>query len=224
MGLKRLRFCLVTAAAFFVTYDCIKSLLGAGGALAAPHVAPVTHMLAASLGEVVSLLLFCHSPNFFSQLWFEIFTFYSAVVFVERPFALVVSPPRLCCFPTAMRPPQTPPACGLTFTTDTHTTVQEGSRGECVVLAVDSGIQLGASTVHSQHFPSTRCVNKVPLPLIDSSAFPAQAPRLCRFSLGCMGPKATAEQFPQSILARSAGANRRFRHVRGPNVFTLALR
>lgn len=64
MGLKRLWFCLVTAAAFFVTYDCIKSLLGAGGALAAPHVAPVTHMLAASLGEVVSLLLSCHSPNF----------------------------------------------------------------------------------------------------------------------------------------------------------------
>uniref|UniRef100_H3D0N3 Mitochondrial S-adenosylmethionine carrier protein n=1 Tax=Tetraodon nigroviridis TaxID=99883 RepID=H3D0N3_TETNG len=39
------------AAAFFVTYDCTKSLLGAGGPLAAPHMAPVTHMLAASLGE-----------------------------------------------------------------------------------------------------------------------------------------------------------------------------
>ncbi|TWW61780.1 S-adenosylmethionine mitochondrial carrier protein [Takifugu flavidus] len=40
------------AAAFFVTYDCTKSLLGAGGPLAAPHVAPVAHMLAASLGEI----------------------------------------------------------------------------------------------------------------------------------------------------------------------------
>lgn len=55
MGLKWLWFCLVTAAAFFVTYDCTKSLLGAGGLLAAPHMAPVTHMLAASLGEIVSL-------------------------------------------------------------------------------------------------------------------------------------------------------------------------
>lgn len=55
MGPKRLWFCLVSAAAFFVTYDCTKSLLGAGGPLAAPHMAPVTHMLAASLGETVSL-------------------------------------------------------------------------------------------------------------------------------------------------------------------------
>ncbi|XP_035488875.1 S-adenosylmethionine mitochondrial carrier protein isoform X2 [Scophthalmus maximus] len=45
------------AAAFFVTYDCTKSLLSAGGALAAPHVAPVTHMLAASLGEIVACLI-----------------------------------------------------------------------------------------------------------------------------------------------------------------------
>ncbi|XP_056293440.1 mitochondrial S-adenosylmethionine carrier protein isoform X1 [Pseudoliparis swirei] len=42
------------AAAFFVTYECTKSLLGAGGA---GHVAPVTHMLAASLGEVVACLI-----------------------------------------------------------------------------------------------------------------------------------------------------------------------
>lgn len=54
MVLKQLWFCSVSAAAFFVTYECTKSLLGAGGALAAPHVAPVTHMLAASLGEIVS--------------------------------------------------------------------------------------------------------------------------------------------------------------------------
>uniref|UniRef100_A0A1A8KZY7 Mitochondrial S-adenosylmethionine carrier protein n=2 Tax=Nothobranchius TaxID=28779 RepID=A0A1A8KZY7_9TELE len=45
------------AAAFFVTYECTKSLLGAGGALAAPHVAPVTNMLAASLGEIVACLI-----------------------------------------------------------------------------------------------------------------------------------------------------------------------
>lgn len=64
MGLKWLWFCLVTAAAFFVTYDCTKSLLGAGGGLAAPQVAPVTHMLAASLGEIVSPPI-CHSLNFY---------------------------------------------------------------------------------------------------------------------------------------------------------------
>ncbi|XP_053285336.1 S-adenosylmethionine mitochondrial carrier protein [Pleuronectes platessa] len=45
------------AAAFFVTYEGTKSLLSAGGALAAPHMAPVTHMLAASLGEVVACLI-----------------------------------------------------------------------------------------------------------------------------------------------------------------------
>ncbi|KAM9860087.1 mitochondrial S-adenosylmethionine carrier protein [Aulostomus maculatus] len=51
------------AAAFFVTYDCVKSLLGAGGllgassVLAAPHVTPVTHMVAASLGEIVACLI-----------------------------------------------------------------------------------------------------------------------------------------------------------------------
>lgn len=45
------------AAAFFVTYECTKSLLGAGGAVSPPHVAPVTHMLAASLGEIVACLI-----------------------------------------------------------------------------------------------------------------------------------------------------------------------
>ncbi|XP_038553090.1 S-adenosylmethionine mitochondrial carrier protein isoform X3 [Micropterus salmoides] len=45
------------AAAFFVTYDFTKSLLGAGRVLAAPHVAPVTHMLAASLGEIIPFSL-----------------------------------------------------------------------------------------------------------------------------------------------------------------------
>uniref|UniRef100_H3BWT5 Mitochondrial S-adenosylmethionine carrier protein n=1 Tax=Tetraodon nigroviridis TaxID=99883 RepID=H3BWT5_TETNG len=54
------------AAAFFVTYDCTKSLLGAGGPLAAPHMAPVTHMLAASLGETVKTfeLLLCVPGEF----------------------------------------------------------------------------------------------------------------------------------------------------------------
>lgn len=45
------------AAAFFVTYEYAKSLLGACGALAAPHLAPVTHMVAASLGEIVACLI-----------------------------------------------------------------------------------------------------------------------------------------------------------------------
>lgn len=57
MGLKWLCFCLVSAAAFFVTYEYTKSLVGAGGALGSPHMAPVTHMVAASLGEIVSLLV-----------------------------------------------------------------------------------------------------------------------------------------------------------------------
>lgn len=70
MGLKWLWFCLVSAAAFFVTYDYTKSLLGAGGALAAPHAAPVTHMLAASLGETVSLIIF---PTFVSPSFFFLF-------------------------------------------------------------------------------------------------------------------------------------------------------
>lgn len=63
MGLKWLWFCLISAAAFFVTYEYTKSLLGAGGPLAAVHAAPVAHMLAASLGEIVSLPL-PRSPDF----------------------------------------------------------------------------------------------------------------------------------------------------------------
>lgn len=43
------------AAAFFVTYDCTKSLLGGGGP--AGRMAPANHMLAASLGEVVACLI-----------------------------------------------------------------------------------------------------------------------------------------------------------------------
>ncbi|XP_071228451.1 mitochondrial S-adenosylmethionine carrier protein isoform X4 [Salvelinus alpinus] len=45
------------AAAFFVTYESTKSILGAHGVLSAPHMAPVTHMLGASLGEVVACLI-----------------------------------------------------------------------------------------------------------------------------------------------------------------------
>ncbi|XP_036806466.1 S-adenosylmethionine mitochondrial carrier protein isoform X2 [Oncorhynchus mykiss] len=45
------------AAAFFVTYESTKSALGAHGALSAPHMAPVTHMLGASLGEVIPFSL-----------------------------------------------------------------------------------------------------------------------------------------------------------------------
>ncbi len=113
MGLKWLWFCLVSAAAFFVTYDCTKSLLGAGGVLAAPHVAPVTHMLAASLGEIVSPL-FPHSsldfclPSFGFLLLFHSAgplsghvylcsnNSFSVVPFLEGqlPLALVVAFPR----------------------------------------------------------------------------------------------------------------------------------
>ncbi|XP_063330668.1 mitochondrial S-adenosylmethionine carrier protein isoform X2 [Pelmatolapia mariae] len=45
------------AAAFFVTYEYTKALLGTSGVFALPHVAPVTHMLAASLGEIVACLI-----------------------------------------------------------------------------------------------------------------------------------------------------------------------
>ncbi|KAL0978549.1 hypothetical protein UPYG_G00172000 [Umbra pygmaea] len=45
------------AAAFFVTYDSTKSLLGAQSNLSGQHMAPVTHMLAASLGEIVACLI-----------------------------------------------------------------------------------------------------------------------------------------------------------------------
>uniref|UniRef100_A0A3Q2XG54 Mitochondrial S-adenosylmethionine carrier protein n=1 Tax=Hippocampus comes TaxID=109280 RepID=A0A3Q2XG54_HIPCM len=46
-----------SAAAFFVTYDCAKSLLGSGGVLKEPPAASVSHMLAASLGETVACLI-----------------------------------------------------------------------------------------------------------------------------------------------------------------------
>uniref|UniRef100_A0A3Q0RPR8 Mitochondrial S-adenosylmethionine carrier protein n=1 Tax=Amphilophus citrinellus TaxID=61819 RepID=A0A3Q0RPR8_AMPCI len=67
-----------SAAAFFVTYEYTKSLLGAGGVFALPHVAPVTHMLAASLGEVVSL------PIPFSLVQFPLWEYLKAVLRAER--------------------------------------------------------------------------------------------------------------------------------------------
>ncbi|XP_015273493.1 PREDICTED: S-adenosylmethionine mitochondrial carrier protein isoform X2 [Gekko japonicus] len=42
------------AAAFFVTYECMKTVLHTD---ASPYFGPVTHMLAASLGEVVACLI-----------------------------------------------------------------------------------------------------------------------------------------------------------------------
>lgn len=48
-------FCLVPAAAFFVTYESTKSLFTG---YSATNLAPFTHMLAASLGEIVGFLLF----------------------------------------------------------------------------------------------------------------------------------------------------------------------
>ncbi|XP_064161243.1 mitochondrial S-adenosylmethionine carrier protein isoform X2 [Anguilla rostrata] len=42
------------AAAFFVTYECVKSLLGVSSA---SYMAPVTHMAAASLGEIIPFSL-----------------------------------------------------------------------------------------------------------------------------------------------------------------------
>lgn len=137
MGLKRLWFCLVSAAAFFVTYDCTKSLLGAGGPLAAPHVAPVAHMLAASLGEIVSLsapspsrllfdlcpstlLLACLLPSFLpSFLHYFIHSF-------------------LPCLTTLFS------LCVLPDFTDHYAELASG--GGRVVLAVGSELQLGASS------------------------------------------------------------------------------
>ncbi|XP_034142905.1 S-adenosylmethionine mitochondrial carrier protein isoform X3 [Esox lucius] len=45
------------AAAFFVTYESTKARLGARGAFSDPYITPVTHMLAASLGEIIPFSL-----------------------------------------------------------------------------------------------------------------------------------------------------------------------
>lgn len=100
------------AAAFFVTYDCTKSLLGARGGQTAPHVAPVTHMLAASLGEIVACLIrvptevvkqrtqASPSSSSYSMLLFTLreegirglYRGYGSTVLREIPFSLVQFP------------------------------------------------------------------------------------------------------------------------------------
>ncbi|CAB1353573.1 unnamed protein product [Coregonus sp. 'balchen'] len=51
------------AAAFFVTYESTKSMLGAHGVLSAPQMAPVTHMLGASLGEISTVACLIRVPT-----------------------------------------------------------------------------------------------------------------------------------------------------------------
>ncbi|MGH0166767.1 UNVERIFIED_CONTAM: hypothetical protein FKN15_051418, partial [Acipenser sinensis] len=48
------RFCFISAAAFFVTYEYMKALLGSSSS---PYMAPVKHMAAASLGEIIACLI-----------------------------------------------------------------------------------------------------------------------------------------------------------------------
>ncbi|XP_076013028.1 mitochondrial S-adenosylmethionine carrier protein [Genypterus blacodes] len=100
------------AAAFFVTYDCTKSLFGGGRQTAAPHVAPVIHMLAASLAEVVACLIrvptevvkqrtqTCASSTSYQVLLATLreegirglYRGYMSTVFREIPFSLVQFP------------------------------------------------------------------------------------------------------------------------------------
>lgn len=97
------------AAAFFVTYESIKSLLGAA---TAPPMAPVTHMLAASLGEIVACLIrvptevvkqrtqACPSSNTYQVLlatlreegFRGLYRGYGSTVLREIPFSLVQFP------------------------------------------------------------------------------------------------------------------------------------
>lgn len=97
------------AAAFFVTYEGAKSLLGAA---VAPHMAPVTHMLAASLGEIVACLIrvptevvkqrtqACPSTNTYQVLLATLreegvrglYRGYGSTVLREIPFSLVQFP------------------------------------------------------------------------------------------------------------------------------------
>lgn len=103
------------AAAFFVTYECTKSLLGTGGAAAAAaaqHASPVTHMLAASLGEIVACLIrvptevvkqrtqACPSSSTYNMLLATLreegvrglYRGYGSTVLREIPFSLVQFP------------------------------------------------------------------------------------------------------------------------------------
>ncbi|XP_012696558.1 S-adenosylmethionine mitochondrial carrier protein [Clupea harengus] len=97
------------AAAFFVTYESAKSLLGTA---VSPHMAPVTHMLAASLGEIVACLIrvptevvkqrtqACPSTNTYQVLvstlraegFKGLYRGYSSTVLREIPFSLVQFP------------------------------------------------------------------------------------------------------------------------------------
>lgn len=66
----------------------------------------------------------------------------------------------------------------------------EGGGGGVVVLAVGPRVQLGESRGLPEDCPSispTSWVNKSSLLPVDLSAFPAQTPRLCQFSLGNSG-------------------------------------
>lgn len=135
MGLKRLWFCLLSAAAFFVTYDCTKSLLGAGGPLAAAHMAPVTHMLAASLGEIVSLPALC------------------SYRFISAFFDL--GPLLCCCIHSLPVPPlgfQNGRFSVFLFVISLITMQSWHRWGKCAVLAVGCELQLGGGG-HSQDPP-----------------------------------------------------------------------
>lgn len=65
-SVNKLCLCLLLAAAFFVMYESIKSLLS--GCFSA-RMAPVTHMVAASLGEVVRYLCSLQVSVLFSLLF-----------------------------------------------------------------------------------------------------------------------------------------------------------
>lgn len=67
-------FFLVPAAAFFVTYESTKSLFTG---YSATNLAPFTHMLAASLGEIVGVLLF-----FFLSCCYVLFIYHH--LFIHR--------------------------------------------------------------------------------------------------------------------------------------------
>lgn len=67
---------LIPAAVFFVTYESTKSLFSG---YSATNLAPITHMLAASLGEIVGFLLFfC-------------FCFVLVFIIIYLPFAVQMS-------------------------------------------------------------------------------------------------------------------------------------
>ncbi|KAJ8409276.1 hypothetical protein AAFF_G00234740 [Aldrovandia affinis] len=98
-----------SAAAFFVTYESAKSLLGVSSS---PYMAPVTHMVAASLGEIVACLIrvptevvkqrtqACPSSSSYRELvrtlgeegFKGLYRGYRSTVLREIPFSLVQFP------------------------------------------------------------------------------------------------------------------------------------